>query len=490
MENSNPVVLSEILFGSANPAESKRIQQLVRKGLAYKIAPRVYTTNLADNTHAIVKRNWFRIIAHLYPGAVLSHRSALECKPTPTGHIFITHGYTKMVELPGLTIHLLKGRGAILDDRPFFEQLYRSQDARAFLENCTNSRKSEEAAKSLKTAEISQKLTDLLQIHSESALIRLKEQAKVLAPMLGLEKELTVLTKLINAVQQQALGSTTNPSSGLNLYLGKPFHLPSIKLLEELYGHLAGNNYPQYPDQNLSTATFQHFAFFESYFSQFIDGNEFELSEARHIIETGTVMGGRKEDGEDLLHTYQLASNKKEMATCPKTAQDFIQLLQKRHAFLMASRPNKHPGKFKESNNPAGITELVPWQLIEGTLIKGFDWYALLQDPFAKSIYLLFLLSEVNPFAEGNGALARLMMNAELASKNLTKIMIPIVYTDAHQLALNKISQHQDCTAFIQSMLNIYAFSATVLGDTKNEMERYLRSAHAFYLPSQGKLRY
>jgi len=29
-----------------------------------------------------------------------------------------------------------------------------------------------------------------------------------------------------------------------------------------------------------------------------------------------------------------------------------------------------------------------------------------------------------------------------------------------------------------------------VLGDTKNEMERYLRSAHAFYLPSQGKLRY
>jgi Fic family protein len=56
----------------------------------------------------------------------------------------------------------------------------------------------------------------------------------------------------------------------------------------------------------------------------------------------------------------------------------------------------------------------VPWQLIEGTLIKGFDWYALLQDPFAKSIYLLFLLTEINPFCEGNGALARLMMNAEI----------------------------------------------------------------------------
>ncbi|OYZ01673.1 MAG: hypothetical protein B7Y37_05815 [Sphingobacteriia bacterium 28-36-52] len=490
MENSNPVVLSEILFGSANPAESKRIQQLVRKELAYKIAPRVYTTNLVDNTHAIVKRNWFRIIAHLYPGAVLSHRSALECKPTPAGHIFITHAYTKTVELPGLTIHMLKGRGPILDDRPFFEQLYRSQDARAFLENCMGSRKSEEAAKSLKTAEISQKLADLLQIHSESALIRLKEQARVLAPMLGLEKELKVLTQLITAVQQQAHPSAANPSNSLAGYLGKPFHLPTIKLLEELYSHLAGNNYPQYPDQNISTATFQHFAFFESYFSQYIDGNEFELTEARHIVETASTVSGRREDAEDLLHTYQLASNKKEMASLPSTAQEFILLLQKRHAFLVASRPHKNPGKFKESNNPAGITELVPWQLIEGTLVKAYDWYALLQDPFAKSVYLLLMLTEINPFAEGNGTLARLMMNAELSAKNLTKIMIPIVYGDAYQLALNKISQHHDCPAFIQSMLNIYAFSATVLGDTKNEMERSLRSAHAFYLPSQGKLRY
>ena len=68
--------------------------------------------------------------------------------------------------------------------------------------------------------------------------------------------------------------------------------------------------------------------------------------------------------------------------------------------------------------------------------------------------------------------------------------MIPVVYADVYQLSINKISQHQDFQAFIQAMLNIYTFSATVLGDTKNEMERYLRSCHAFYLPSQGKLRY
>ncbi|WP_439504860.1 Fic family protein [Sediminibacterium sp.] len=490
MENYNPVVLSEILFGSAQSSESKRIQQLIRKGLAYKIAPRVYTTNLVDNTEAIVKRNWFRILSNLYPDAVLSHRSALECKPTASGHIFATYSYTKIIELPGLTIHLLKGRGPILDDMPFFEQLYRSQDARAFLENCMPSRKDEEAAKTLRPAEIIQKLAEISQIHSDSALIRIKEQAKVLAPMLGLEKELGILSDLIYSVQAQSNKIETNSSNSLTGYLGKPFHLPTIKLLEELYGHLAGNIYPRHPEKNLSTATFQHFAFFESYFSQFIEGNEFELSEARHIVETASPITSRIEDAEDLLHTYQITSNKKEINTCPITAQDFIQLLQARHAFIFAGRKNKNPGNFKERNNLSGNSELVPWQLIEGTLIKGFDWYTLLQDPFAKAIYVLFLITEVSPFADGNGVLGRMMMNAELSSKNLTKIIIPTVYSTMYELTINKISLHKDFATFIESMLTVYAFSATVLGDTKNEMERYLRSAHAFYLPSQGKLRY
>lgn len=490
MENNGVVFLSEIIFGSSNSAESKRIQQMVRKGLAYKIAPRVYTSNLTDQTDAIVRRNWFRILANLYPGAVLSHRSALECQPTQSGHIFATYAYNNVVELPGLTIHLMKGKGPILDDQPFFEGLFRSQDARAFLENCMPSRKSEDAAKSLQMAEIGQKLAELRQIHSDSALIRLKDQASVLAPMLGLEKELKVLTKLINGILQQTNTDSANHSGGLKSYLGKPFHLPTIQLLESLYTHLAGNNFPQYPDLNMATVTYQHFAFFESYFSQYLEGNEFELSEARQIIERATPFSGRKEDAEDLLHCYQLASNKKEITTCPKSAQEFIDLLKKRHAFLQSGRPNKMPGQFKINNNRSGISEMVPWQLIEGTLIKGFDWYALLKDPFAKAIYCLFLVSEVHPFMEGNGVLARIMMNAELTSKNLSKIMIPIVHTDAYQLAINKISQHHDCQAFVQSMLTIYAFSATVLGDTKNEMERYLRSSHAFYLPNQGKLRY
>ena len=178
------------------------------------------------------------------------------------------------------------------------------------------------------------------------------------------------------------------------------------------------------------------------------------------------------------------------MEFTPKTGEALLELLKKRHAKLLASRPNKYPGEFKTSNNPSGITEWVPWDMIEGTLLKGFDWYLLLQDPFAKAIYLHCLISEVKPFGDGNEIMALMMMNAELSSRNLSKIIIPIVYADEYHKSLQENSQQRDCEGYIQSMLNIYAFSATVLGNTKNEMERYLRSCHAFYLPSQGKLRY
>lgn len=122
-----------------------------------KIAPRIYTSNFSDEPNVVINRNWYRILAHLYPDAIVSHRSALEYKPTPGGHIFLIYSYTENVSLPGLTIHFLKGPGKIDGDDPFFENLYVSQEARAFLENLQDSRKTTER-KSLPIAEIEERL--------------------------------------------------------------------------------------------------------------------------------------------------------------------------------------------------------------------------------------------------------------------------------------------------------------------------------------------
>jgi len=82
--------VEEIIFASSEKSESRRTTALLKEKKIRKIAPRIYTSNLKDAPAAIVKRNWYRILAKLYPEAVLSHRSALEFKPTSKGFVFLT----------------------------------------------------------------------------------------------------------------------------------------------------------------------------------------------------------------------------------------------------------------------------------------------------------------------------------------------------------------------------------------------------------------
>lgn len=76
-------------------------------------------------------------------------------------------------------------------------------------------------------------------------------------------------------------------------------------------------------------------------------------------------------------------------------------------------------------NNRAGETHFVDQLLVKGTLIKGFDFYQALGHPYARALYIMFLVGEVHPFPDGNGRVARVMMNAELVKQQQTKIIIP-----------------------------------------------------------------
>ena len=120
--------INEIIFASSEKSESRRITALLKQKLIRKIAPRIYTSNLEEEPAVIIKRNWYRILSHLFPTAFLSHRSALEFKPTSTGHIFLTYSYPTNIQLPGLMVHLMKGPEKTEGDNPFFENLSASQE--------------------------------------------------------------------------------------------------------------------------------------------------------------------------------------------------------------------------------------------------------------------------------------------------------------------------------------------------------------------------
>ena len=141
MENILPIHLQEIIFSSSDQKISKQISKLEKNGKIRKIAQRIYSSNLIDQPEAIIRRNLFMVLGRLYPGAVLSHRSAFEFEPTNEGHIFLTYSYTKKVNLAGIILRFLEGHKALPGDNQISGGLYASQRARAFLENLATFKK-------------------------------------------------------------------------------------------------------------------------------------------------------------------------------------------------------------------------------------------------------------------------------------------------------------------------------------------------------------
>jgi len=271
--------------------------------------------------------------------------------------------------------------------------------------------------------------------------------------------------------------------------LGEPIDTERIRLFELLYEELVAGEYPDYQDKNDSTISYQNFAFFEGYFSNYIEGTEFTVEEAKKIIHTSTPLPARDEDSHDVLGTYQIVSNRKEMSQLPTSPDDLLTLLRERHAILLSARASKNPGVFKDRNNQAGNTVFVDWQLVTGTLKRGYEWYSLLQHPFAKAAYMMFLISEIHPFLDGNGRISRVMMNAELSAKGLSKIMIPTVYRDDYMLSLKKFSKQRTGEAYIRMLLRAWEFSSNIYDSNLEDMESHLIKSEAFLTPKEGKLR-
>ena len=92
-------------------------------------------------------------------------------------------------------------------------------------------------------------------------------------------------------------------------------------------------------------------AFFETYFSNFIEGTDFQVNEAHRIIETGQLVVGRHAGSPDVLGTYQLCSNVAGMRVVPQSAGDLLTILQRRHAQPMRARLGKRPVQWQEYAN-------------------------------------------------------------------------------------------------------------------------------------------
>lgn len=480
MDKNIPLHLQEIIFSSSNPEISRTISFLVKDGQLKKIAPRIYTSNLEDNDTEIIRRNLFKIISQLYAGAVLSHRSAFEYRPTSSGDLFLTYNYDRKINLPGVTLHMLAGPPPIEGDNLFMEGLYVSQQARAFLENLQSSRKLGPSSKTMTLPEIEGKLEQIARAKGEDGLNTLRDKAREIASRINMEKEFEKLDRLIGAMLTTKPSNILKSPIALARAFGQPFDPKRIELFENLFITLQQMEFTPVTDPNNSITTFRNFAFFEAYFSNYIEGTKFKIDEALKIIETGKPMPAREEESQDILGTYQIVSNKKEMSVTPQNPDHLLEILQYRHNIMLKARPSIKPGVFKDRNNRAGNTDFVEEELVRGTLIKGFEFYQALNEPFAKAAYMMFLISEVHPFLDGNGRLARVMMNAELVKAEQSKIIIPTVFREDYLGALRAISRRNEPNKYIRMLLRAWKFSATVFGENMDVINHVLNQSNAF----------
>lgn len=489
MENIIPIHLQEVIFGSSDPNISKKVSKLEKEGKIKKIAPRLYTGNLEDTPETIVRRNLFTILGRLYPGAVLSHRSALEFQPTQTDQIFLTHSYTKKSRLPGLTIRFLQGKGAIKGDNILSGKVYASQRERAFLENLQTSRKHGPDSKTLTYPEIEERLEQIVRINGEKELNLLRDRAQEISVELGMENEYQKLNKIISALLATHPSKIlTSPIAAARAF-GIPYDPYRYELFERLFRELKQFEFRSFEENNAELSLFRNFAFYEGYFSNYIEGTVFEIEEAKQIIETQTPIPTRNEDSHDILGTYRIVSSRKEMSITPKSPDELLEILKYRHAILLSARKNNNPGQFKNKNNFAGQTSFVDFNLVKGTLVKGFEFYSALINPFAKAAYVMFMISEIHPFLDGNGRMARIMMNAELVNANQSKIIIPNVFREDYILALRRLTRRQDPGPYIRMLSRAHEFSSTIFGDSMSDMQLKLEASNAFLLPNEGILK-
>ncbi len=487
MEN---ILQQEIIFGTSDSALSTKISRWEKAGKIRKILPRVYSSNFSDSPEEIIRRHLFSLIGELFPSALLSHRSALEFHPTESGHIFITYKYNRKIEWPGLTLNFLQGPPPSEGDTQFSGELWVSRRERAFLENLQVSRKSGGESKTLPQSKIEEKLEQIIRVNGEVELNKVRDRTREIAEKLDFKKEFQKLDKIISALlATQPAQILTSPVAAARAF-GAPYDATRLQLFEKLFVELNQREFPFRAEKNTSQTAYKAFAFFESYFSNYIEGTVFELKEAKQVIENQRSLPLRNEDSHDVLGTYQIVSDKKEMSRTPTSGEEWMAMLQDRHRILLSARLSKNPGQFKTQNNRAGQTEFVDFQLVRGTLLKSFDYYRALRHPFAKAAFMMFAVSEIHPFADGNGRIARVMMNAELTAAGQTKIIIPTVYREDYLGALRKLSRQGNAEVYIQMLSRAQAFSATVVGENQEEMEAVLRKGNAFLESTEGVLRW
>jgi Fic/DOC family len=347
-----------------------------------------------------------------------------------------------------------------------FGPLHRSSEARTALDNVSASRARSGVARTLGRAELEEWLERLARNRGEPELLKIRDEARELVPVLDAAEQQRRLDRLIAAMLGTGTASLAT-APGRARRSREPFDPPRVSLFETMHGALAGYVAPERPAPSDPNRVF---AFFEAYFSNFIEGTEFDLDEAERIVFDGVVPEERPEDAHDVLGTFAAATEPALRARVPADADDFAALLRRLNRRVLEWRPAMRPGEWKRLANRAGGTVFVAPELVAGTLREAWRFYETLPAGFPRATFALFAVNEIHPFADGNGRVARLLLNSELSAEGQCRVVVPLCFRADYLGALRAMSRQENPEPLLRAVDRAQRWSSLVDWSTMDEV--------------------
>jgi hypothetical protein len=478
LKNTTNPDSSLVLYAELNAAQIRAVQRQLKAGTLQQITKGIASNLPKEAWESLIARERTRVVSALFPNSILAFRTAFNGGLPEQEFFYITHTSSRKVQLPGLQIVAVKGAPPQLGDMPMQGRLiYFPSEARCLLENLAPSRGVNKKAAGREAVE--NRLLIICASRGEQALLSLRELARTLAPHLGLSKEFHVLDSLLGSILKTRASTLTTPK-GRALSAALPYDADRLELFEKLAASLRSQPLHQADEAARTPQAMIHFAFLESYFSNFIEGTEFSIDEAREIVLSGKPMLSRPKDSHDILGVFRQAVTPAWMHQVLASGSPVETQLRKRHWDQMQERPEVEPGEFKIKRNRAGNTEFVEPQLVRGTLVQGSTLLPTIPTGLARALFAMFLVSEVHPFNDGNGRLARLVMNSELSVVGACRIIIPTLFRDEYLDCLRVLSREGNPEPFIVAMQKIQAWSAAFKYENLDAAIEQMKQCNAF----------
>ena len=186
----------------------------------------------------------------------------------------------------------------------------------------------------------------MLNASGEKALNDIRDQASAVAPALGAEKALEELRHIIGALLGTHAKGELRTREGLAVIQGSPINQERSYQFEALAARLRAEPLPRL-ESTLTGVERQHFAFIESYFSNYVEGTKLDIEQARNIVMNDVIVSTRPKDSHDMLAVFRLAITPPFRDSPPVAGQDFLEGLERWHAEMLKMRPEAIAGKPK-----------------------------------------------------------------------------------------------------------------------------------------------